>query len=41
MSKSQKRSNKEIRKPKAVKSAATPPVLPLGSSTAQLPKKRK
>jgi len=41
MSKSQKRSNKEVRKPKAVKGAATPAVSPLGSGSAFAPKKRK
>lgn len=42
MSKSQKRSNKEVRKPKAVKSAAAAPTIsPLGSTSSLLPKKRK
>ena len=42
MSKSQKRSNKEVRKPKAVKSAAATPAAPLlGAAAALSPKKRK
>lgn len=42
MSKSQQKSNKEIRKPKAVKTAVTAPtVTPLGTSPALLPRKRK
>lgn len=41
MSKSQKRSNKEVRKPKAVKSAAAPAVSPLGFSSALTAKKGK
>jgi hypothetical protein len=42
MSKSQKRSNKEVRKPKAVKSAAAAPAnSPFGASSFLLPKKRK